>query len=114
MGRIRVGVLLLVVLGMAACSQAPPEPSRAPIADFLARTLPEGPGGTVIAARGDRIVHCEGFGMADREARIAATCDTVYDIMSITKQFTAAAILKLEMLGELRVTDPINSYVGPV
>ena len=115
MCRIRVGVLL-VVLGMAACSPAPPppEPSREPIADFLARTLPEGPGGTVIAAHGERIVHCEGFGMADREARIAATCDTVYDIMSITKQFTAAAILKLELLGELRVTDPIDRYVGPV
>jgi CubicO group peptidase (beta-lactamase class C family) len=113
MGRIRVGVLL-VVLGIAACSQAPPEPSREPIADFLARTLPAGPGGTVIAARGDRIIHCEGFGMADREARIAATCDTVYDVMSITKQFTAAAVLKLEMMGKLRVTDPISTHVGPV
>jgi CubicO group peptidase (beta-lactamase class C family) len=113
MRRIRVGVLL-VVLGMAACSSAPLEPSREPIADFLARTLPEGPGGTVIAARGEQIVHCEGFGMADREARIAATCDTVYDMGSVTKQFTAAAILKLEMLGKLRVTDPINNYVGPV
>jgi CubicO group peptidase (beta-lactamase class C family) len=114
MCRIRVGVLLVVVLGIAACSPAPPERSREPVADFLARTLPEGPGGTVVAARGDRIVHCEGFGVADREARIAATCDTVYDVMSITKQFTAAAILKLEMMGELRVTDPISTYVGPV
>jgi CubicO group peptidase (beta-lactamase class C family) len=104
----RVGTLL-VVLGMTACSP-PPES----VADYLARTLPEGSGGTVIAARGDRVVHCEGFGMADKEERIAATCDTVYDVMSITKQFTAAAVLKLEMTGSLRVTDPISAFLGPV
>ncbi|QYN34081.1 beta-lactamase family protein [Pseudonocardia sp. DSM 110487] len=111
MRRIRIGVPLVVVLAMAACS---PEPSREPVAEFLSQTLPDGPGGTVVAGRGERIVHCEGFGMADREERIAATCDTAYDVMSISKQFTAAAILKLEMTGELRVTDPISTHLGPV
>jgi CubicO group peptidase (beta-lactamase class C family) len=106
--------VLVVLLGIAACSPAPPEEPRDSVPDFLARTVPEGPSGTLIAARGDRIVHCAGFGTADREARIAATCDTVYDVMSITKQFTAAAVLKLEMLGRLRVTDPIGTHVGPV
>jgi CubicO group peptidase (beta-lactamase class C family) len=114
MPRLHVGVLLTVVLGMAACSPAPPAPPGEPISEFLARTLPDGPGGTVIAARGDRIVHCAGFGMADREARSAATCDTVYDVGSVSKQFTAAAVLKLEMMGELRVTDPISTHLGPV
>ena len=52
--------------------------------------------------------------MADREARVAAGCDTVYDVMSMTKQFTAAAILKLEMMGKLGVTDPIGRHIGPV
>jgi beta-lactamase family protein len=47
--------------------------------------------------------------MADREARIAATCDTAYDVMSMTKQFTAAAILKLELMGKLKVTDRIRA-----
>jgi CubicO group peptidase (beta-lactamase class C family) len=52
--------------------------------------------------------------MADREADVPASCDTAYDIQSITKQFTAAAILKLEAMGRLRVTDPISAYLGPV
>ena len=43
-----------------------------------------------------------------------ADCDTVYDIGSITKQFTAAAVLKLEMQGKLRVTDPIGRYLDGV
>jgi CubicO group peptidase (beta-lactamase class C family) len=114
MRRIRLGVLLLVVLGVTGCSSASSGSDLDSVADFVARTLPDGPGGTVIAARGDEITYCGGFGLADRERRIAATCDTVYDIMSITKQFTAAAILKLETMGKLRTTDPIGTYLGPV
>jgi CubicO group peptidase (beta-lactamase class C family) len=81
---------------------------------FLDDTLPEGTSGTVVAARGDEIAHCRGFGLADRDAKVAARCDTVYDTMSMTKQFTAAAILKLEMMGKLSVTDPMSEFVGPV
>ncbi len=111
MGRSRIAVLLaVIVLGTVACSPAPAQP----IADFVARTVPHGSGGSVLAARGDEILHCEGFGMADREARIAATCDTAYDVMSITKQFTAAAVVKLEAMGKLRVTDTIDVHLGRV
>ncbi|MFI0451805.1 serine hydrolase domain-containing protein [Actinomadura sp. 6N118] len=84
------------------------------IQSFLNDTLPKGPGGTVVAARDGKLVHCKGFGLADREKKIPARCDTTYDIMSITKQFTAAAIMKLEMAGKLRVTDPMSRFVGPV
>jgi CubicO group peptidase (beta-lactamase class C family) len=83
------------------------------VEQFLVDTLPAGVSGTVLVAHEADIVHCSGFGLADREAKVPATCDTVYDIQSITKQFTAAAILKLEMMGRLRVGDPISRYVGP-
>ncbi len=65
-------------------------------------------------ARDGKLVHCAGFGLADREARIPARCDTAYDIMSITKQFTAAGIMKLQMMGKLRTTDRIAVHLGPV
>jgi CubicO group peptidase (beta-lactamase class C family) len=84
------------------------------VARFLDATLPRGASGSLVAARDGEMVHCEGFGMADREARVAAGCDTVYDVMSMTKQFTAAAILKLEMMGKLEVTDPIGEHIGSV
>ncbi|MEU5295767.1 serine hydrolase domain-containing protein [Streptomyces umbrinus] len=84
------------------------------VADFLRRTIPAGPGGTVIAARGDELVYCGGFGTADRAAGTPASCRTVYDVMSITKQFTAAAILKLEVMGRLKVGDRISRFLGPV
>src|ERR671910_1235064 len=116
-------VVLVAVFALAACGnseQAPPAPStesepRDPsVEKFLDDTLPNGASGTVVAARDGSLAHCRGFGLADREAKVAAGCDTVYDTMSMTKQFTAAAILKLEMMGKLRVSDPISKFVGPV
>lgn len=116
-------VVLAAVFALAACGdggQAPPAPSTGPeprdpsVEKFLDDTLPDGASGTVVAARDGSVAHCRGFGLADREAEVAARCDTVYDTMSMTKQFTAAAILKLEMMGELRVTDPLSKFVGPV
>ncbi|WP_214615431.1 serine hydrolase [Actinomadura sp. NEAU-AAG7] len=101
--------------GVAAQRVADTESPHSPAIDaFLDATLPKGPGGTVVAARDGRLVHCAGFGLADREKAVPAGCDTAYDIMSITKQFTAAAIMKLEMAGRLRVTDPISTLLGPV
>ncbi|TKK91531.1 beta-lactamase family protein [Herbidospora galbida] len=92
-------------------STAPVHPR---IESFLDRTMPRGPGGTVAVARDGELVHCAGFGPADREAGIPAGCDTAYDIMSITKQFTAAAIMKLQMTGRLRTSDRISVHLGPV
>ena len=83
------------------------------VARFVARTVPEGASGTLIAGGGGE-VFCIGFGLADREAGVAARCDTVYDTMSITKQFTAAAILELQMMGRLQVGDPIAEHIPGV
>ena len=116
-------VVLVAVSALTACGngeQAPAAPSMEPgprdpsVEKFLDDTLPDGTSGTVVAARDGEIAHCRGFGLADREAKVAAGCDTVYDTMSMTKQFTAAAILKLEMMGKLRVSDPMSKFVGPV
>jgi CubicO group peptidase (beta-lactamase class C family) len=115
--------VLITVLALAACgngSQDPAAPATEPrrvdpsVEEFLDHTLPDEASGTVVAARDGEIAHCKGFGLADREAKVAAGCDTAYDIMSMTKQFTAAAILKLEMMGKLSVSDPMSEFLGPV
>jgi CubicO group peptidase (beta-lactamase class C family) len=98
------GCALIAVLALALA--APAQADRS-IERFLDATLPHGTSGTAVAVRDGRIVHCEGFGRG-------GSCDTVYDLMSMTKQFTAAAILKLEMQGRLRTSDPMERYVGPV
>jgi CubicO group peptidase (beta-lactamase class C family) len=112
---------LVAAMTLAACGDgegdSPPgagDPVDQAVARFLDDTLPDGASGTLVAARGGELVHCQGFGMADREAAVPAGCDTVYDLMSITKQFTSAAILKLQTMGKLRVSDPIGKHLGPV
>jgi len=114
-------VAVVAATALAACgggAEDSREPGDDPVDESLRRflddTLPDGASGTLVAARDGEMAHCQGFGMADREAGVGASCDTVYDIQSITKQFTAAAILKLEMQGRLRTSDPIGRYVGPV
>ncbi|MGE0872302.1 MAG: serine hydrolase domain-containing protein [Kofleriaceae bacterium] len=67
--------------------------------------------GMVLVAQGDRVLYERGFGFADREARTPITRDTSFRIGSITKQFTATAILMLEARGKLAVTDPISKYL---
>ena len=70
--------------------------------------------GNVLVSANGAILLRKGYGMADRESGIPYTADTVFDIGSITKQFTAAAILKLEMQGKLHVEDPIGKYLPGV
>jgi CubicO group peptidase (beta-lactamase class C family) len=129
MKRLGLGSLVLAVVGFTAAGLASGETeverfrlidssgadrAEQSIRQFLDRTLPATASGTLVAARGGKAVYCEGFGIADRAAKVPAGCDTVYDVMSMTKQFTAAGILKLQMLGKLQVSDPIGKYVGPV
>lgn len=101
-------VALLSGAVLAGCVSSRDDSS---IGGFLDDAVPDGTGLTALAARRGEIVYCDGFGMADRDAGIRAGRDTVYDIGSITKQFTAAAILKLEMAGALSTTDRLSTFV---
>jgi CubicO group peptidase (beta-lactamase class C family) len=67
--------------------------------------------GYVLVAQHDRPVYAHAFGFADREHQVAADADTSFRIGSVTKQFTAAAILVLQQDGLLSVDDPIAKYL---
>ncbi|TXK60486.1 serine hydrolase domain-containing protein [Alkalisalibacterium limincola] len=66
--------------------------------------------GAVLVAVGEETVLRKGYGLADRERRIPMTPTSVVPIASVAKQFTAAAILRLEQDGELSVSDPIARF----
>lgn len=70
--------------------------------------------GALLIAQDGEIILAKGYGLADREHHIPVTPETVVTTGSITKQFTAAAILKLEQEGKLSVTDTITSYFDNV
>jgi CubicO group peptidase (beta-lactamase class C family) len=67
--------------------------------------------GSVLAARDGQIILNQGYGLADREKKTPNTAQTRYRIYSITKQFTAMAILMLQEQGKLNVQDPICKYI---
>ncbi len=66
--------------------------------------------GSILVAKDGVPVWRESFGAADREWEVANTADTKFRLGSITKQFTATAILQLVEQGKLSVDDPISKY----
>jgi CubicO group peptidase (beta-lactamase class C family) len=116
---VRIGLLVFAVLILVVLLQVV---AAAPQADavrgetgkrldeYLTRLEKFGFSGAAIASKNGEIILSKGYGWANREKKIPFTPETVSSIGSITKQFTAAAILKLEMLGKLRVEDSISKY----
>jgi len=86
------------------------EAAAADTRTYLRRLEKLGFAGVILVAKGDEPLFAEGFGLADREHGVRWTPGTISDIGSITKQFTAAAILKFEEAGKLSVDDPITRY----
>lgn len=117
----------LVVLPLLGASLgAQPRPGSAPPAapasraelvmrlDSLSRAfLGDGPsvGAAVAVVRGRDTLLLRGYGLADREAKRAATVDLRFRIGSLTKQFTAAAIMRLVERGKLSLEDELSRWV---
>lgn len=80
---------------------------------FLVDTLKEHrtPGASVGFARDGRMVHHHAYGLRDAEERLPVTPDTVYGVGSITKSFTAVAIMQLQEQGRLSVHDPVRRWL---
>ncbi len=82
--------------------------------DYLSRLDGLGFSGAVIVVKDGQSVLEKGYGFANREHRIPNSVDTVFPVGSITKQFTAAAILALEMQGKLKTSDLMSKYIANV
>ena len=67
--------------------------------------------GSVLVARRGRLVFRKSYGMANHEWNIPNSENTKFHIASVTKTFTAAAIIILEQQGKLKLSDPLSKYV---
>ena len=80
---------------------------------YLERMADRGFSGAVLVGRSGKVILSKGYGsLGPRGGRV--TADTVFDLASVTKPLTAAAIVKLEMQGRLRTGDPISKYLAGV
>jgi CubicO group peptidase (beta-lactamase class C family) len=108
-------VLALIGLAMIAFERArgSADGLSGAIDAIAERALAEGPvaGISLVVARRGRIIHSAGYGFADLENRLPASEVTVYRVGSITKQFTAAAIVRLVEEGRLELDAPIGRYL---
>ncbi len=114
--RAHVLVAILVLIGLAAGPARALRPGAAPdaaaaldaylaVANKLERFS-----GNVLVARGGSIVLRKGYGQANYELGVPNTPSTKFRLGSVTKQFTAMAILQLEASGKLKVTDTVKTF----
>jgi CubicO group peptidase (beta-lactamase class C family) len=78
------------------------------VAEFNRRPLA---GLALGVVRGGRLAHDRGLGFADVASRRPVTADTVFRIGSISKTFTAIAVLQLVEQGRLELDDPVNEHL---
>ena len=90
-----------------------PMPAREKIVDWLFERVvkEEYPGVAALIARDGEVLCQRGYGRADVGLRVPATPETKFRIGSVTKQFTAAAILKLQEEEKLNVSDKLSKFL---
>ena len=108
----RRSVLVISLLLSAAPAAALPADFKAKADKMLADAYAaNGPGAAVIVTENGKTVYAAGRGLADIEHKVAITPSTHFRLGSITKQFTAAAIMKLVEQGKVSLDDPLSKYL---
>ncbi|TNF43573.1 MAG: serine hydrolase, partial [Bacteroidetes bacterium] len=69
------------------------------------------PGFAILVAKNNQVIYRKAFGYANLELDVKLQPEHIFRIGSITKQFTACAILKLEEEGKLSLQDDIKKYI---
>lgn len=88
--------------------------SKKNLEKYLQSLEQKGFSGTILIAKNQEIIKHRAYGMRNKAKGLKNQKSTIFDIGSVTKQFTAAAILKLEMQGKLSVGDPISKYFAEI
>lgn len=109
-------ILLFIVLMLLSCSSTP----QASIADknrssqvdelFAKYNRPDSPGAAVLVVKDGEIMHSKGYGSANITTRQPIKPETKFDLASVSKQFTAMAIMILAERGQLSYDDPLTKF----
>lgn len=107
----KVSLLLTTLVFMAAACQKEPIVSAEKVSSKVEVILQKVDfEGVVLIARKNEILFEKAYGLANREKNILNSINTVFDIGSVTKVFTAMAILKLYEQGKLTLTDELSKH----
>ncbi|MEP1447271.1 MAG: serine hydrolase domain-containing protein [Paraglaciecola sp.] len=116
---ILAGCILLLSLAITVipASAAPHWPSVEQIRNVVDETffdLANGPGCAVGIQHEGNTIFTKGFGYTDVESKDPITDTTLFNIASMSKQFTVLAILKLQSQGLLSVNDPVKKFIPEI
>jgi CubicO group peptidase (beta-lactamase class C family) len=114
MKHILTTLFILALLVSTVCGQVKNEDKTIRrIKTYLSELEKIGFSGSVLVDLNGKVIS-NGFGFSDKERQLTNSSATIFDIGSITKQFTAAAILKLEMQGRLSTNDKLSKYLNNI
>lgn len=90
-----------------------PDDVRREVESFVTEWLSEHriPGASLAVVDGDEVVYADGFGARDLETNAPATAETRYGMASITKSFTATAVLQQVEAGRVDLQDPVTDHL---
>jgi D-alanyl-D-alanine carboxypeptidase len=112
--RMVIGLLVSVACGLSAQSPSVPDVALATKVDSIATAVLRAtgvPSATVAVVRRGQLAYANAYGCARLNPCVSATPENRYAIGSISKQFTATAILLLQEEGKLSLDDPISRFI---
>lgn len=112
-----IGAFILACASAHAAPAAPlPDKARAAAMDALLQHYfkPDQPGAAVLVQQNGTVLFSRGYGLASLELRVPVKADTVFHVASVSKQFTAAAILRLAEQGKLDIAAPVSRYLAEI
>ena len=96
----------------AACCFGQNKQAEKKLDDLLSQQFASSqPGCAVLVAKQGEVIYKKAFGSADLQLSVPLNADMVFNIASITKQFTAVAILQLAEQGKLSLQDSLQKFV---
>lgn len=105
-----ISLLFIGIWQTAAGQTVVDDPRIRKIDSILASLEKEGLDGVILIRSRDKVLLHKAYGMADRSKNRPMRLDTGFDIGSLVKPFTKAAILRLEELGKLSTADTLAKY----
>lgn len=103
-------IIIILIVNSSYSQSFSNEQLNKKIDKYLAQAVTNGYSGAVLIAKNGNIIINKGYGLANRDKNVLNTPKTIFSVGSVTKQFTATAILKLVELNKLKLTDPISVF----
>ena len=110
--RFALSALALAVLIHGSVTAQSPRAESQPKVDAIFNRFTSSTPGCAVGAdvRGETVIRAA-YGSADLEHDVPITTDTIFEAGSVSKQFTAAAVVLLARAGKLSLDDPVRKYV---